>query len=335
MTLRNTQRVINGVNYSFDENGVSSVAGVKNGWEEVAGKYYYYINGAKATGWQTISGNTYYFLGSDAYRYSGWLTLSSGGTGPYYYLNEYGIKQSEGWATIDGNKYYFISSDAYRHTGWLSFGSTRYYLDSNGVTLVNTERVIDGVSYTFDENGVSQETLTRIMGESIATVNQMVTMFKDSGRTYPSAALSVGGAPTIEAFATIVLEEANAEGVRAEVVFAQVMKETGYLQFGGDVKIEQFNFAGLGATGGVPGNSFVNVRTGIRAQVQHLKCYASTEPLNNENVDPRWWEFLRGKAVYVEHLGIKENPNGYGWASQEYYGYSLVNDYMSKILNAN
>ena len=51
------------------------------------------------------------------------------------------------------------------------------------------------------------------------------------------------------------------------------MKETGFLQFGGDVSVEQFNFAGIGTTGGgVPGNSYPDVRTGVRAQIQHLKA---------------------------------------------------------------
>ena len=41
-----------------------------------------------------------------------------------------------------------------------------------------------------------------------------------------------------------------------------------------------FNFAGIGTTGGgVPGNSYPDVRTGVRAQIQHLKAYATDEPL--------------------------------------------------------
>ena len=41
------------------------------------------------------------------------------------------------------------------------------------------------------------------------------------------------------------------------------MKETGWLRFGGDVAIGQFNFGGLGATGGgVAGESFANVAQG-------------------------------------------------------------------------
>ncbi|MFR7670609.1 MAG: glucosaminidase domain-containing protein [Collinsella sp.] len=42
---------------------------------------------------------------------------------------------------------------------------------------------------------------------------------------------------------------ASSEGVRPEVVFAQAMLETGWLQFGGSVSADQCNFAGLGATG--------------------------------------------------------------------------------------
>ena len=70
----------------------------------------------------------------------------------------------------------------------------------------------------------------------------------------------------------MIYDEAAFENVRPEILYAQIMLETGYLQYGGDVEINQFNFGGLGATGnGVKGNSFVDVRTGIKAQVQHFK----------------------------------------------------------------
>jgi hypothetical protein len=134
-----------------------------------------------------------------------------------------------------------------------------------------------------------------------------------------------GGAPNIETFAAIVLDEARAEGVKAEVVFAQCMKETGWLQYGGDVKIEQFNFAGIGATGGgVGGAQFPDVRTGIRAQVQHLKAYASKDPLKNACVDPRFSLVTRGSARYVQYLGKSENPTGEGWATGPPYGADLT-----------
>ena len=119
-------------------------------------------------------------------------------------------------------------------------------------------------------------------------------------------------------------DKANAENVRGEVVFAQAMLETGWLSFGGDAGIDQFNFAGLGTTGGgVKGIAFPDVRTGIRAQVQHLKAYASTDSLNQECVDERFDYVTRETAPYVEWLGIQENPYGGGWAAGKDYGSKL------------
>ena len=105
----------------------------------------------------------------------------------------------------------------------------------------------------------------------------------------------------------------------------QAMLETGWLRFGGDVKIDQFNFAGLGAIGsGVEGASFSDVRMGIRAQVQHLKAYANSKPLSNHCVDPRFAYVPRGTSEYVQWLGIPNNPLGKGWAYTDGYGMNIV-----------
>lgn len=175
----------------------------------------------------------------------------------------------------------------------------------------------------------SQETIADgqypIMGNSRITVSEMVDYFQASGKPYPQEALSKGGAESIEEFCQMYYDEASAEGVRPEVAFVQTMKETGFLQYGGDASIEQFNFAGLGTTGGgVPGNSYPDVQTGIRAQIQHLKAYATAEPLNGECVDERYEYVKKGTAPYVEWLGQKENPEGLGWATGENYGYDIV-----------
>ena len=185
-----------------------------------------------------------------------------------------------------------------------------------------------------------QVSLTKIMGTSQTSVAQMVRYYKANASGYDTfkaryegkydGSLAKGGASTIEQFAQIFYEEANAEGVKAEVAFTQCMKETGFLKYGGDVLPNQYNFAGIGATGAVHGASFKDVRTGIRAQIQHLKAYASTSPLNNACVDPRFNLVTRNTAPYVEWLGIQENPNGYGWASAKNYGYDIVG--MVKVL---
>ena len=128
------------------------------------------------------------------------------------------------------------------------------------------------------------------------TLEEMTDLYETQGAEYPRS-LKEGGAETIEDFCSIILEEAEEEGVRAEVVYVQAMLETGWLQFGGDAVESQFNFSGLGTTGGgVQGNSYPDVRTGIRAQVQHLKAYASTEELSGNCVESRFDMVKRGSA---------------------------------------
>lgn len=170
-----------------------------------------------------------------------------------------------------------------------------------------------------------------IMGKSPVTVNQMVEYFHSGGGSYPKEILGKGGADSIETFCQMYYDEAVAEGVRPEVAFVQTMKETGWLQYGGDASINQFNFAGLGTTGGgVQGNTYPDVRTGIRAQIQHLKAYATGEALSKACVDDRYEYVTKGCAPYVEWLGQQENPGGHGWATAENYGYSIV-DMISKL----
>jgi hypothetical protein len=75
---------------------------------------------------------------------------------------------------------------------------------------------------------------------------------------------------------------------------------------------------------GVKGNSFPTVQMGIRAQIHHLKAYANTEPLVNENQSPRAHFVQRGVVPYVEWLGAKENPAGRGWAMGAGYGAKIL-----------
>ena len=175
-------------------------------------------------------------------------------------------------------------------------------------------------------------TQTAIMGRTTTNVQQMAAYYR-ANATYPSYYAEANtDAPTIEALCQIYIEECAVEGIDAEIAFCQAMKETGFLRYGGAVRIEQFNFAGIGATddGGTPA-TFDTVRLGVRAQVQHLKAYASKEALNNPCVDPRFDLVTRGTAPYVEWLGIQENPYGKGWASAKNYGYSIMGDYVERL----
>lgn len=152
---------------------------------------------------------------------------------------------------------------------------------------------------------------TAIMGKAQATAQQMA-LFCRSKNSAPQLTSC-----SLEQLAEMFIEEGEAEGVRGDVAFAQSLHETGYFKFGGIVLPSQDNYAGIGAlNGNATGQaaSFPDPRTGVRAQIQHLKAYASTETLVNACVDPRFSLVARGVAPYVEWLGAADNPQGRGWA---------------------
>ena len=305
---------------------------MQTGWQFIDNVWYYFnTSGYLLKGEQTIGGQKWYLDANTGALYTGWHFTD----GKWYYHTSEGLKQI-GWQKI-GETWYYMDKNGVMQTGWQTIGNQKYYFDGSGA-MVTGWQLIDNVWYYFENSGELNnqpsskppvndaiKVYYEIAGDSSVTVEQMVSYYKKSGKPYPAEALKAGGAATIEEFCQIYYEECEIEGIKAEVAFVQSMIETGFLQFGGSVKIEQFNFAGLGATGnGVSGNSFENVRIGIRAHVQHLKCYANDEPLKNECVDPRWGEWLRGKAPYVEWLSIPNNPNGTGWAGDVDYAAKLL-----------
>ena len=104
------------------------------------------------------------------------------------------------------------------------------------------------------------------------------------------------------------------EGVDVVVALSQMIHETDYLLFTGSVSSSQYNFAGIGATApGEKGLSFPNLAVGVRAHVQHLKAYGSSDPLQADLVDPRFGYVTRGSAVSVNELAGR-------WATDPGYG---------------
>jgi len=113
-------------------------------------------------------------------------------------------------------------------------------------------------------------------------------------------------------------EEGRLEGVNPDLAFAQMLLETSFLKFGGQVKAGQNNFAGLGALdGGDRGLVFASPRLGIRAQVQHLKYYATALPLEGVPINPRLGYVKRASAPTVWQLSQ-------AWASDPEYGNKLM-----------
>ena len=121
-------------------------------------------------------------------------------------------------------------------------------------------------------------------------------------------------------FAQYYIEEAAAEGINSDVAFAQMCLETGFLRFGGLVQPEFHNYCGLGAMDAEhPGEQFPDEQTGIRAHIQHLQAYATTEDVKlvKELVDPRYnWVH---KTKYIQTIYELAGT----WATDPQYGQKL------------
>lgn len=271
----------------------------------------------------------------------GYVQFENVGSGMYLAVSGSNVVQQK--KSNDYNQKWIIKYDANHNLRIVSATNSNSAVDISNGSVKNGSNIqiytannTDAQKWVFEYiNTNATGGLMQIMGTSQTTVAQMVRYYNANASGYDTfkakyngkynGCLAKGGASTINQFAQIFYEEATAEGVRAEVAFTQCMKETGFLKYGGDVLPNQYNFAGIGATGAVHGASFSNVRMGIRAQIQHLKAYGSVSPLTNQCVDPRFNLVKRGSAQYVEWLGIKENPNGYGWATSKSYGHDIVN----------
>ena len=340
---------LNGYWYYFD----TGTGAMQTGFVNLGHKIVYYnAKGQMQYGEHQINGYWYYFDTGSGAMQTGFVNL---GHKIVYYNTEGRMQYGE--HQINGYWYYFDTGSGAMQTGFVNLGHKIVYYNTEG-QMQYGEQQIDGYWYYFDTgsgamqknaeingkyydaDGKYQE-LHKIMNDPTTSVEKMVRYYRNRNLSYPSEKLAVGGADSIEKLANIFYEEATAEGIDPAIAWCQTMKETNWLRYGGQVKIEQFNFAGIGATdGGASGADFSSygkngVRMGVRAQMQHLKAYAvkgiSKNDLKYECVDPRFKYVNKGSAMYVEWLGINENPNGSGWATAPKYGYSIMNDYVKNL----
>jgi hypothetical protein len=131
----------------------------------------------------------------------------------------------------------------------------------------------------------------------------------------------------VRELAAAYVAESAAEGVNHDVAFAQMCVETGFLKFGGLVTADMHNYCGLGSIGpGKPGERFPTARIGVRAHVQHLKAYASSEPLRGAVVDPRFRYVKRGTAPTIAGLSGT-------WAADPRYA-QKIRDVVGRLYGA-
>ncbi len=280
------------------------------------------IQGGKVTTKERSAGGTYLYVGS----------ISANSTVSKVEVKAWPSSKSSArytyTAKAQGSGKYRALIDPKNHKG---VGGTYKYQVT--VTLKNgvSERILSG-KFAMDEamdgddaedDFENEDGYHTITGSNGVTVAQMMAYYQ-ANASYPGY-YAGSDASTLKKFCTIYYNECKAENIRVEVAFVQAMKETNFLRYTGDVDIQQYNFAGIGATGGgAKGNSFSTVTLGIRAHIQHLKAYANKDPLTKSCVDPRFTYVARGTAPYVEWLGIPDNPYGKGWATAQNYGSSIL-----------
>jgi len=123
---------------------------------------------------------------------------------------------------------------------------------------------------------------TSVIGSISLTVDDLVKIFEDKNSSKVDQARRI---------APIYIQYSELFNMRVDIAWAQMIHETGFLEYTGDVSPEQNNFVGIGATGGgVPGNSFDTEELGIIAHFAHLAWYYYPDHVNeycNNTYDPR------------------------------------------------
>lgn len=162
---------------------------------------------------------------------------------------------------------------------------------------------------------------TPLIGKSEATLEQAKAWAQKNG----AAEAFVSAADLYWSFGELT-------GIRADILYAQSAKETGYGKYGGSVLPEQNNFAGIkkyGATGDSTQDheDFETPEDGVRGHFNHISAYIGLQPTGEPHgryysVKSLSWA---GSVVYLEELGGK-------WCPDLYYGFSILHDYVEPMI---
>jgi len=158
--------------------------------------------------------------------------------------------------------------------------TTKVTINDESAEEQNDEDENEGTEETGQFETVSNS--TNIIGYIDLTVDDLVKIFENRNSTKVERATRI---------APLYIKYGKLFNIRADIAWAQMCHETGFLEFTGDVRPEQNNFVGIGATGGgVPGNSFATEELGIIAHYAHLAWYYYPDHINEyctSQYDPR------------------------------------------------
>ena len=329
----------NGKWFYFDENAEYPL--MKTGLVTTASGSYYVDanNGMKVNDWVEMPNNVWAWAQSNGALVSGWFNTPNGKTW-YFDPNTKEHGALFGLQVLNGSYYYFDQSNGLLRSQNVTLPDGRVaYADANGVLNIkpadnnngnNGGDNRDANNTPADNDSPIEPTRgnfsdrTSVLGAPLVTKEDLQRDFnKRVGSAYP-AVYAEKGAATGTDFVNQLWQAAIDEGVRPELLYAQVMIETGNLRFGGDVLPEQCNFGGMGATGnGERGLSFDTVLKGLRAQALHLRAYAGYEPLTvdpskAQEVDKRYGAWILAKKANI----IRKLAGT--WAMDKNYAVKLV-----------
>ena len=120
--------------------------------------------------------------------------------------------------------------------------------------------------------------------------------------------------------ADLYIDWCRAVDLRVDVLWAQMMLETDSLRFGGQVKPQQLNFAGLKTSDSTGFASFATVTAGVIAHVMHMAWYVYPDHILPEcsiTYDPRHLGPHRNNVRTVADLSGK-------WALNPDYARRIV-----------
>jgi N-acetylmuramoyl-L-alanine amidase len=235
-----------------------------------------------------------------------------------HYLKNQGITSFITSGKVNGELYYRVQAGAFENRKNAEDRITK--LDEIGIK--DAFVIEEGKNPPFKPIGFS------ILGASVLTATELDQYVKSIN-------------PKAPALGDLYITLGKDYGIRGDVAFAQAIHETNYFRFTGDVRAEQHNYAGLGATGnGERGATFQTPKEGILAHLQHLFAYASTQPLppQHPKVDPRFSYVERGSAQsWIALNGKWAVPgNNYGQLIIERYKQSIqfVTNQLKNRVNA-
>ncbi|MGI5070325.1 glucosaminidase domain-containing protein [Treponema pectinovorum] len=194
----------------------------------------------------------------------------------------------------------------------IRFGIKNKIVSSSILFIEITIVIFSLFSCVSNKNIESEKCSRSILAQGTKTETQLVEFFFSMN---PEISLQ-----KIQSLARTYKIESDFEGINSDVAFVQMCLETGFLRFGNLVQENWHNYCGLGAIDeNNPGERFETEELGVRAHIQHLQAYATTE---NENlkgnlVDPRYsWVHKAKFASTIFDLSLS-------WAADSNYGNKL------------